>query len=75
MITEKQKQKMLECLKGYNFCEDVKCENCPLQKSDLDDDCLREELKQRVMDIKTKPEKKLCPTCGHELDKEIEDDT
>ena len=75
MITEAQKQKMIECMSANNFCRDVRCGDCPLQRNKTTADCLRYDLLDAVIDIKTKPEKKLCPTCGHELDKEIEDDT
>jgi len=72
MITEKQKQKMLECLDCNNFCGGISCKDCPLWKSEHGmDNCLKEDLRKRVRDIE--PEKKLCPTCGHELDKEIEE--
>ena len=76
MITEKQKQKMLECLDAYNFCKGVHCKDCPLQRSSGSGGCLMWDLRHKVDEIETKSEKKLCflcPVCGHELDKEIEE--
>ena len=74
MITEKQKQKMLECLRDYNFCDSIDCRNCPLRKGE-EELCGRNVLQDviRKIEIELEPEKKLCPTCGHELDKEIEE--
>jgi len=69
MITEKQKHKMLECLDLENFCEDIDCDDCPLKPEGSR--CPRYILSNKVADIEAKPEKKLCPTCGHELNKEI----
>jgi len=66
MITEAQKQKMLECLNGGNFCRDTSCIDCPLKDSEYDDHCARDTLKERVLDIETKPTKKLCPHCKQE---------
>jgi len=66
MITEAQKQKMLDCIDTHKFCDNIKCENCPLWKGIGTDKCLRDTLKERVLDIETKPTKKLCPHCKQE---------
>ena len=70
MITEKQKEKMLECIRTYNFCKGVACDGCPLRDDEVDDHCAVDTLEREILEIRIEPEKKLCPTCGHELDKE-----
>ena len=68
MITKKQRQKMLDCVNANNFCEGINCADCPLQRNKTTADCLKYDLLDAVIEIKTKPEKKLCPTCKRELE-------
>ncbi|HUX79673.1 MAG TPA: hypothetical protein VMW10_08035 [Alphaproteobacteria bacterium] len=65
MTTEKQKQKMLDCICTENFCNDVRCQDCPLWRGNGVGDCLMVDLRHKVEDIRIK---KLCPTCGKEIE-------
>ena len=55
MITEAQKQKMLECLDPGNFCKGIKCDDCPLQIRNYD--CDIDEIYDKVEAIQTTPPK------------------
>ena len=61
MITEPQKQKMLESVNS--FCIGILCENCPLWKKDIESNCLRNDLFDKVENIETIP---ICPHCKQE---------
>ncbi len=64
-LTQQQKDKMLECLNCKNFCSDLACSNCPLNKEYL---CAKTRLSNQIMDLPTQPEKpKFCDKCGQEL--------
>jgi len=69
MITEAQKQKMLECVIATNFCDYIGCKDCPLWKGEHDCNCLRSDLFNVVDKIKITP---TCPHCKQEM-KELQE--
>jgi len=52
MITKEQRQKMLDCIDTHKFCDNIKCENCPLWKGIGTGKCLRTDLIDKVLNIK-----------------------
>ena len=54
MITEAQKQKMLECIDMENFCDGIDCDDCPLN---INCDCDIDRIYGKILAIKTAPTK------------------
>ena len=75
MITKKQLITMQEQINVFNFCNDVNCRDCPLNRGTADVcNCIRTDLSDKLIDIEEKQYKKYCSECGAELKLENNDE-